>query len=265
MPVAEVQHPVERAEQRIELVRAEQHGDPQLPLQLAHELHHALLMRRVETDERLVEEQQARLAEQRLREQQSLALPARELGERAPGQRARADAIERRGDVAPRGSARDRHAEPMSVDGARDEIPSAQPALAQCGFGPGADSRSPGCRARPAGRARGSCRSRGVTSPRMARMRVVLPAPFGPSTPTNSASRTARSTSCRSRRPPTASVTPLNSTALKGARPTGRARASRARRAAIADSACREAWSRSWRPAESPIRGRSPAAARRPR
>ena len=128
VPVAEVQHPVERAEQRIQLVRAEQHGDPQLPLQLAHQLHHALLMRRVETDERLVEEQQAWLAEQRLREQQSLALPARELGERAPGKRARADAIERRGDVAPRGSSRDRHTEPMSVDGARDEIPSAQPA-----------------------------------------------------------------------------------------------------------------------------------------
>src|SRR5579875_2564389 len=54
-----------------------------------------------------------------------------------------------------------------------------------------------------------------MTSPRMARMSVVLPAPFAPSTPTSSPSSTARSTRSSTRRPPIARSTPWNSMALK--------------------------------------------------
>lgn len=71
---AEIQHAVERIQQRIELVRREQHGDIQLALHAPHEFDHARLMPRIETDERFVQQQQARIAEQTLREQQPLTL-----------------------------------------------------------------------------------------------------------------------------------------------------------------------------------------------
>src|SRR5579875_353041 len=50
--------------------------------------------------------------------------------------------------------------------------------------------------------------SAGCNRPSTARMRVVLPAPFGPSTPMNSPARTARLTSARIVRSPMLSLTP---------------------------------------------------------
>ena len=40
MPIAEIQHAVERAQQRVQLMRAEQHGDPEFGLQRLRQLHH---------------------------------------------------------------------------------------------------------------------------------------------------------------------------------------------------------------------------------
>src|SRR5664280_2186821 len=53
LAVAEIEHAVERAEQLIELMRAEQHGDLALAADLAHHVDRHLLMARVEADRRL--------------------------------------------------------------------------------------------------------------------------------------------------------------------------------------------------------------------
>src|ERR1700738_4377007 len=54
------------------------------------------------------------------------------------------------------------------------------------------------------------------TRPRTARMSVVLPAPFGPSTPTNSRGAIFRLTPSSTARPPSLNVTLRNSIAFMG-------------------------------------------------
>src|SRR6185437_1849015 len=55
LAVAEIEHAVERAEQLVELVRAEQDSDLALAADPAHHVDRDLLMARVEADQRLVE------------------------------------------------------------------------------------------------------------------------------------------------------------------------------------------------------------------
>ena len=62
MAVAEIKHAIKRAEQWVELVGAEQHRDAQFLLQRPRQLDHRRLMMRVEADQRLVQQQQARPA-----------------------------------------------------------------------------------------------------------------------------------------------------------------------------------------------------------
>ena len=95
LSLAEIQHAVERPEQRIELMGAEQHGDAELLLHLSHKLHHTLLVPHVEAYQRLIEQEQARLSEQSLCEQEPLALPTRKLAQWPPGQIARTNRNER--------------------------------------------------------------------------------------------------------------------------------------------------------------------------
>ena len=95
LAVAEIEHAVERAEQLVEFVRAEQHGDLALAADLAHHVDRDFLVARIEADQRLVEQQQFRFADQRLRQQQPLPLAAGHVGQRAPRQIARADRVER--------------------------------------------------------------------------------------------------------------------------------------------------------------------------
>ena len=186
-------------------MRAEQHGDPELHLQRLHQFDHLALMVRVEADQRLVEQQQARPADQRLRQQQALPLAARE-SRRAAAAPARA----RRPGPAPD---RPRARACLLRSGRPRRWPSttlatkSQPLSRMSGeraARPAAYSRSPRCRAPPAAPARGSCRRLGGTSPRTARISVVLPAPFGPSTPTNSPPAMSRLTPARMARPPSA-------------------------------------------------------------
>ena len=101
-PAAEVEDAVDRVDQRIELVRAEQDRDLEVVAHAARDFDHALLMRRVERDQRLVEQQQARPADQRLAQEHELALAARQFADRPPGELARADLVERPVDLAPR-------------------------------------------------------------------------------------------------------------------------------------------------------------------
>ena len=83
MAAAEIKHAVKRAEQRVQFVRAEQHGDAEFLLQRAWSVRTtARLMMRIEADQRFVQQQQARAAQQGLRQQQALALAAGGLGQR---------------------------------------------------------------------------------------------------------------------------------------------------------------------------------------
>src|SRR6478752_1746892 len=50
LPIAEIEHAIERAQQLIEFVRAEQHGDFSAPADLAHHIDGDFLMTRVEAD-----------------------------------------------------------------------------------------------------------------------------------------------------------------------------------------------------------------------
>src|SRR5271155_3918720 len=88
MAVSQIKHPVESAEQRVQLMSAEHHRDPELAPKRLRELHRLALMVRIEADQRLVEQQQPRPADQCLGQQQALALATRNLGDRAPRQTA---------------------------------------------------------------------------------------------------------------------------------------------------------------------------------
>ena len=103
---AEIEHPVNRVDQRIEFVGAEDNGDFQFVAQAPRDVDDALLVGWVQRNQRLVEQQQPRPAEQRLAEQQALALAPRELADRAARQVARVDVIERPVDLASRALSR---------------------------------------------------------------------------------------------------------------------------------------------------------------
>jgi len=95
MAVAEIKHAVERPEQLVELVRAEQHGDLPLAANPAHHIDRNFLAVGVEADQRLVEEQKPWRADQRLCEQQALPLTPGHFGEWAVGKFMRADGFKR--------------------------------------------------------------------------------------------------------------------------------------------------------------------------
>src|SRR5271157_2466341 len=99
---AEIENAIDRVDQRIELVGAEHDRDLEVVADAASDLDDALLMRRIERDQRLVEQQQPRPAEQRLAQQHPLALAAAEFADRAAGEVARAHFVERPVDLAPR-------------------------------------------------------------------------------------------------------------------------------------------------------------------
>src|SRR5271170_7004060 len=63
---AEIEHPVDGVDQRIELVGAEQDRDLEVVADASGDFDHALLMRRIERDQRLVEHHEARLADEGL-------------------------------------------------------------------------------------------------------------------------------------------------------------------------------------------------------
>ena len=102
---------------------------------------------------------------------------------------------------------------PLTARG--DEVAAGDAARSAARSASAAGSRSPACRGGRARRRRRSARSRGGTRPRIARISVVLPEPFGPSTPTNSPSPTSKPTSARIGTPPSDRVTWSKAMALK--------------------------------------------------
>src|SRR5208282_860988 len=126
-PAAEVENPVDRVDQRIELVRAEQDSDLEVVANAPCDFDDALLVRRVERDQRLVEQQQTRPAEQRLAQQYKLTLSARQFADRAPGEIARAHFVERPVDLAPRRLVEQDEAEAAADRRAGDDVPAGEP------------------------------------------------------------------------------------------------------------------------------------------
>ncbi len=110
----------------VQFVGAEDDGDPELALQAAHQIDDALLVARVEADQRLVEQQQAWIAEQCLGEHQALALAAGHAVDRASGERPRLDQVDRAIDLAPSRGIEPWLAPAMTFGGAGDEIAATQ-------------------------------------------------------------------------------------------------------------------------------------------
>ncbi len=183
LAAAEVQHPVQRAQQRVQLVRAEQHGDAELALQPAHQPHHLALPVRVEADQRLVQQQQAGRPSSACASSRRCRSPP---DSSASGRRASARAPTSSSARPPRAGrpGQPRQAPAVAAYGGGDEVPAAQPQRrGRPDLRHVADRRLP----RRAGRPSTSMRpAAGGSRPRIARISVVLPAPFGPSTPMNS-------------------------------------------------------------------------------
>ena len=76
-----VHDPIEKAEDRVDVVGDDQHGHALVPADALDEPGDAGLVRKVETVERLVEQEQRRPARQCLRDEQPLLLTARALAD----------------------------------------------------------------------------------------------------------------------------------------------------------------------------------------
>src|SRR5215467_13418390 len=98
LPVAEVEYAVKRSQQLVKLMRAEQDRDLALAAYRAHHIDRDFLIACVETDQWLIEQQELRIADERLRQQQPLPLATGHFRERPCGKIARADGLERRFD-----------------------------------------------------------------------------------------------------------------------------------------------------------------------
>ncbi len=125
-PVGHVDDPVHDRQQRVHLVSRDQHRDPLLPGDAGEQRDDLLLAGDVEVGQRLVEQQQAGAADQRVRDQDPLLLPAGQ----QPDPRVR-DVLGVDGrqhlvhQLAPR-PRRQRDAEPVPVQAKPDQVPGPQ-------------------------------------------------------------------------------------------------------------------------------------------
>src|ERR1700735_5204217 len=132
-PVAEIEDTVERADELVELVGAEQNRNVALAGEAADQVDHRLLLTVIEADQRLVEQKKLRIAQQRLRQQQALAFAARHVRERTAGEISGADGSKRRFDRLAGGSGERRQAPALAMDGTGDEIEAADLQIRQDG------------------------------------------------------------------------------------------------------------------------------------
>ena len=183
MPVPEIKHAIHDAEQRIQVVRGEQHGDAAVLLDLPDQRDDRLLEMRIEADQRLVEQQQPWLAEQRLRQQQPLEFAARKFAQ-APASERSARRRFRAPGPPPAGRREPISGKPQRspCQGAGHEIPAAQRKVRDGGallrqIAGGAIAAPRLCPEDPdlAGDRRQQTRGWRCSN-------VVLPAPFGPKT-----------------------------------------------------------------------------------
>src|SRR5271166_3060631 len=123
----QIKNPVDGVDQRVELVRAEHDRDLEIVANPPRGFDDALLMRGVERDQRLVEQEETWPAEQRLAQQHLLEFAARQFPDRAAGEVARADLVERPVDLAPCRFVEPHEAEAPSDRRASDDVPAGEP------------------------------------------------------------------------------------------------------------------------------------------
>src|SRR5579864_4522263 len=124
----DVDDAVEVADDRVDVVRDEQHCDVLLATDVADERGNACLVRQVEAVERLVEQQQLRTPRERLRDEQSLLLAAGELADRLARVRRGADERDHLVDALRGGAAarpRDRQSPTRAVEAEPHEVDAA--------------------------------------------------------------------------------------------------------------------------------------------
>src|SRR5258708_31925407 len=85
LPIHDVDQAVKHLQQRIQVVRHEQHGHVPLAAQTVNEVDDLMLTAQVQAGQRLVQQEQFRVGEQRLRKQQPLLLPTPEGTDRVIG------------------------------------------------------------------------------------------------------------------------------------------------------------------------------------
>jgi hypothetical protein len=98
---AKIQNAVNRIQQRIELMGAENDGDFELPLASPHDFVDLLLVSRIEADERFIEQKKPRLSKLMLGSEDALTLSAGHFIERSIGEFPRVDDLERPVDLRP--------------------------------------------------------------------------------------------------------------------------------------------------------------------
>ena len=129
MAVAEIEDAVERADQLVEFVGAEQHRDVAVAGKAPDQVDHRLLITVIKADERLVEQQELRIAQKRLREQQALAFSAGHIRKWPAGEIGRADRRQCLFDHAAIGAGERGQAPALAMDGTCNEIEAAHPQI----------------------------------------------------------------------------------------------------------------------------------------
>ena len=170
--VREDEHPVGERDRLVDVVRDEQRRGMIAVAQLPQQRVHAEARERVERAERLVEQQQPRLADERAGERDALGLAARQRARPRVGAARDADLVERGERVRP----------------SRPRNPISTLRQTRCH---GSRRWSWKATARSGGASRALASG---SSPASARSSVLLPEPLAPSSATTSASRSSRST-----------------------------------------------------------------------
>ena len=126
LAVRDVHDPVHHGEQRVHVVRRQEHRDLVLAGQLAEHGDDLLLAAQVEVGKRLVEQEQLRPGDQRVRDQHPLLLTAGQLADPGVGVPVGADIGERRIDQFPALPRREAESEPVPVKAKRHHVAGAQ-------------------------------------------------------------------------------------------------------------------------------------------
>ena len=121
-PRGEVDDAVHHRQQRVDLVRGDQHGDPLLAGDPREQRDDLVGAAQVEVGQRLVEQQQPRAADQRVGDQDALLLAAGEPPDAGVGEAARVDRPEHLLDQRAARARGSRHPEPVRVQAEPDEI-----------------------------------------------------------------------------------------------------------------------------------------------
>lgn len=125
-PAGHVDDPVHHRQQRVHVVRGEQHGDLLGPGHPGRQLHDLLARAQVQVGQRLVHQQQLRPADQGVRDQHPLRLAAGEGADALVGEARGADGFEHLLDQLAAWTRGQPGAEPVPVEAERHEVAGAQ-------------------------------------------------------------------------------------------------------------------------------------------